>query len=361
MRQMQALFDDGNEHVGAHCNSYLGLDRVLARIQKRIDAQVLLDPFEEQRHLPTTAVKGGNQFGFEGKVVGQKRDAFAGFVFDDHSAQGAGVVLAGNEYGQHTGLVAHRRGIGAIDRVRVAPLELGLAFDTGDKEGLSLVNGKQSGKVQIPSVQQIEDACSDRQIVEHIDFLGLAVADMDEAGNGAAQIEQCMELDGCPGTAKWHPRVHRQAQIDGRRIKGVDGCIQFHGQGFAGVEGASDGNEKLHEIGVNLPKSGGVDIGQRVALSGLTAKAHVVEPLGLNRPIELDVSQRFAPGQLRKCHDQKQVQTEKVFNFVLAAMGDHAAAKSCQWQMRHELQKHKLALAHGCPSPQRDKNSKSAA
>jgi hypothetical protein len=42
--------------------------------------QVLLDSFEEQLDLPALAVQVGNEFGLEGKVVGQKYDAFAALV-----------------------------------------------------------------------------------------------------------------------------------------------------------------------------------------------------------------------------------------------------------------------------------------
>ena len=49
---MQLLFDNRNQHIGGHGTPDLRLHRILAGAQKTLDAQVLLDPLEEQFHLP---------------------------------------------------------------------------------------------------------------------------------------------------------------------------------------------------------------------------------------------------------------------------------------------------------------------
>ena len=45
---MQTFLDDGNQHVRADRNPDLRLHGVLGRAVKMFDAQVLLDPLEEQ-------------------------------------------------------------------------------------------------------------------------------------------------------------------------------------------------------------------------------------------------------------------------------------------------------------------------
>ena len=70
---MQAFLRDGNEQICRYGNPYLRLDRVLAGAKEHLDAQMLLDPFEEQLHLPTLTVQVCDQFRLQGKVVGQKR------------------------------------------------------------------------------------------------------------------------------------------------------------------------------------------------------------------------------------------------------------------------------------------------
>ena len=48
MRQHRALLDNGDQHVGCYGNPYLRLHGVLADAEEGLDAQVLLDPFEER-------------------------------------------------------------------------------------------------------------------------------------------------------------------------------------------------------------------------------------------------------------------------------------------------------------------------
>ena len=87
MLKMQTFFCNGDQHIGANHNPDLRLHGVLAGAQKRLDAQVLLDPFKEQLELPTLPVQVGNKFWFQGEIVGQKRDALARPVLDYHCAQ----------------------------------------------------------------------------------------------------------------------------------------------------------------------------------------------------------------------------------------------------------------------------------
>jgi len=105
--QMQAFLGNGDQHVSADCNPDLRLDRVLVGAIKRLDSQVLLDPFEKQFDLPALAVQVCNQLGLESEVVGQKSYSLARLVLDDHTSQRGGIVLAGIKDGQHTCLVAH--------------------------------------------------------------------------------------------------------------------------------------------------------------------------------------------------------------------------------------------------------------
>ena len=48
MRQHRSLLDGGDQHVGGDCDPDLRLHCVLAGAEERLDAQVLLDPFEER-------------------------------------------------------------------------------------------------------------------------------------------------------------------------------------------------------------------------------------------------------------------------------------------------------------------------
>ena len=161
MLKMQAFFGDGNQHIGANGYPYLCLHRVLAGAKKHLDAKVLLDPLEEQLHLPTLPVQVGNHVWLQREVVGQKYQAFAFVVFDYNAAQCCGVVRAGLVPRQHTRLIADHRCIDSVHRMRIAPLELGIALGAGHKESLGLVNHEEAHRVGMGQCVARIRACRD--------------------------------------------------------------------------------------------------------------------------------------------------------------------------------------------------------
>jgi hypothetical protein len=359
MIKMQSFLGNGDQHVGGYGNPYLRLHGVLAGAKEHLDAQMLLDPFEEQLHLPALAVQTCNEFGAQCEVVGQKHQPFSVVVLDHHPTQRRGIVLARIEHAQHAGLIAQNIRVGPIHRVRVAPLELGVALGAGHEECLGLVNDIQPGEVQIAPVQQVKRARLEGQLVQRIDLVGLAVGDVNEAGDVAAQIEQGVQLDGSLGRAKRRPGEHRQAQVDGGGIERVDRRIQIECEGLAGIQRTRHANQVLRKVGVNLPRTRGVRVGQCVARNRLAAKPHVVQPTGLRTQVDFDIAQGFSVGQLSEGHGKELVQTGEVFDLVFAPVIGHTAAKRAQWQVEHKLRKYELALVHDGFGRKSAKNRKS--
>ena len=357
--QMQTFLGDGDQHVSADCDPDLRLDCVLAGSKKCLDPQVLLDPLEEQLDLPALAVQVCDQLGFEREVVGQKRDALASLVFGHHAAQRGGIVLAGIENSQHAGLVAHDVRIGSVHWVGVAALEFGVGFGTGDKEGVGLMDHKQTLEIEVTPIEQIVGAGLDVQLIQGVDLVRPAVGDVNERWDRAAQVQQSMQLDGGLVRSKRCPRIHRQTQIDRGGVEGVDRRVQVDRQRVLRIQGSRHRDQVLRKVGVDLPWSGGVRIGQRVARDGFAAQAHVIQPLGLGTKVDLDIAQGLAVGQLRKGHRQELVHAGEVLNLAIASVRSHATAKSAQWQECHELGENKLALVHGGPLRVHAKDHKS--
>ena len=116
MIQKQTFLRNGDQQVGRYGNQDLRLDGVLAGADEHLDAQVLLDPFEEQLHLPTLAVQVGNQLGFEREIVGQKNQALSGIVLDHYPTHRCGRALARKMARQHVSLIAQHGRIDAVHR-----------------------------------------------------------------------------------------------------------------------------------------------------------------------------------------------------------------------------------------------------
>ncbi len=74
----EAFFDDGDRDIDRDGDPYLGLDGVLGVAEEALDAQVLLDPFEEQLDLPAAFVEPCDGERRQGEVVCQKHRGLAG-------------------------------------------------------------------------------------------------------------------------------------------------------------------------------------------------------------------------------------------------------------------------------------------
>ncbi len=359
MIQMQTFLRNSDQQVSRYGNPDLRLHRVLAGAKEDLDAQVLLDPFEEQLHLPALAVKISDQFGLQGKVVGQKHQPFPAVVFDHDPTQRRGVCLARKTGRQHTRLIAQHRSAQPVHRVRVTALEFGVALGTRHKEGLRLVNHKQSGEIQIAPIHQIERTRLQHQIVHHIDLVRLAVGDVNETGDVASQVQQRVQLDGGLGRAKRRPCKHRQAQVDGAGVERINRRVEFQTKRLRGVQGSRQANQVLGKVRIDLPRARCVRIGQRVARNRLTTKAHVIQPSGLGAQVDFDIAQGLAVGQLREGHGEELIQAREIFDLVFAPVVGHTATKRAQGQIEHKLRKYELALVHGGFGRNSAKNPKS--
>lgn len=122
---------------------------------------------------------------------------------------------------------------------------------------------------------------------------------MDEARNGAAQIEQRVQPDRCLGGAEQRPRKYRQAQVDGRGIQDIDRVGQVHAEGLAGIELSCRHDQTFAELGIDAPVAFLVGIGQRGTADG-GAQTHVVELGRLRLETGLDVAQALPIGQRGK-------------------------------------------------------------
>ena len=78
----------------------------------------------------------------------------------------------------------------AIHRIGVAALELGIGHGSCYKEGIGLMNHEQSLEIETVPIEQEVGAVLDDQLVQGVDLVRLAVADVNKCGYGAVQIEQ---------------------------------------------------------------------------------------------------------------------------------------------------------------------------
>ena len=168
------------------------------------------------------------------------------------------------ETGKNDGLIADQSR-GAVDGMRITTLSLEIRFAAGHEEAAGFVKAVQPLEVEIAAIHDVERAGLGQQLIEDVDLVHLAVADVEEGRDVAAQIEQRVQLDRRLGRAKRRPRKHRQAQIDGGRVQGIDRLLQIDTEGLVDIQRSGDGDQALREVGVDAPVAHCVRVGQRVA------------------------------------------------------------------------------------------------
>jgi len=347
---LQLLFDNGYQHISGDGAPDLRFHRILAGADETLDAQMLLDPLEEQLDLPTALVQRGNGQCGQGGVVGQEHQRLARLrIFETDAAQLLGIILRDIKAVQGDALVADDAGA-AVCGHRIDSAGVHAALGAGDKERPRLMHREQAAEIQITPIHHIEGAGFEAQHIQHVDLVGLAIGNMNEGRNVAAQIQQGMQLDGGLGGTKRRPWKQRQAQIDGGGIQGVDGVVQVDAKAVVAVEFARTTDEQRRQVRPDTPVAPLVGIGQRRAFDGRT-KAQAVQ-LGLIRQqTDFDVPQTLAVGQLREGHGAELLGAAQTAHFEIATIPQHNARKAGPRNELHELREQRLAQVHGS-SPQ---------
>jgi len=306
---------------------------------------MLLDPSEEQLHLPPRPIQGGNGQGGQLPLIGQEdqRLAGVGILVTDPPEMGR-IAFVGIEAFEHHGLVADDS-TAALDRLGVEPPGSQVALGPDDKEAASLVEAPEPFEVEVPPVHDVEGAWFGEQQVEHVDIVQLAIGDVDEARDGPAEVEQRMQFGGRLGRAKRRPGKQGQAEVDGRGIQGIDGVGQLQAQVVLGIQRPGRPDEGLGELGIDPPVARFVRIGQGRA-TDRRAQTHMIELGGLGSEARLDIPQALAEGQLRNGHAAELVRTREPLDPMIAPIPAYDAMKRLPWRMIHDLGKEQFADVH---------------
>jgi hypothetical protein len=339
------FLDDGYQNVDADGNPDLRLHGILRSTVEGFDTQVLLDPFEEQFHLPAALVKFGDRQRVQDKVVGDKDQAFSRFGIDILDASEESRILAGR-FGsrENDTLIAAQSGV-LVDGSFGSTAALEVFLRAGDEEGHVGLKDIEAGEIDVASVHNVERAGFDRKVVEGFDIVHFPAGNMDKTRDVAAQVDERMQLDGSLAPAKARPREEGQTQIDRCGIESVDCFLQSDAQGVAGIELPGTSNEDSGEVGVDAPVAVLVGFGQGVARD-VAANACVIQ-FGFQRvQTDFDVAQAGAVGQLRKGHAQKLIEAGKPAGAIVASVLADTAVEVASGEEGDELGEEVLPGVH---------------
>ena len=165
---MQTLFQDGDEQINGDGAPDLGAHRVGAGAIKGFDAQMLLDPFEEEFDLPAAPIQLRDGQRRDGEVVGQKDQRLARFwIAITDATQRGGIIVLSLQAGHHDGLVEAQAG-GFIHGPGVTAGATEVLFGSGDEESTALMQPMPPCEVQVAAIHDVKRTGFPDQLVEDV-------------------------------------------------------------------------------------------------------------------------------------------------------------------------------------------------
>jgi len=314
------LIETGHHEVNADGDPDLGAHGILRGSEEGLDAQVLLDPLEEQFDPPSALVNRGDGQRRQVEVVGQEDEPLASHGIEAaDTSESLRVVEFSFRCAQPDGLVAAQAGF-LVDRTGLQNVEPGVALGSNHKVCPGLVDVEQACEIEVATIEDIDAARFESDLVEEMDIVNRPVRDADKHGDRAGHVDLSVQLDRSLGGSKARPGKHRQAKVDGRGIDRINHLAEIQPVGVVGMESLRLANENLSERFVNAPVPMLVGVSE-IGPGDVPAKAHCVK-MGATSKTGFDVPKALPESDLSEGHREKLV------------AGRHASAAS-----RHRVQR----------------------
>ncbi len=152
---------------------------------------MLLDPFEEQFHVPTFAVEFCYGQGFITKMVGQETvDVAGGEVFISDHPQFFGITLGGLVGGELDNLINYDAGV-LVDGIGFDDIILHIILGPCNEERSVLMYPvEETEEVNISLIHHINGTHFYTEFIQYPNIVDGSICEIDECGDVAAQIEK---------------------------------------------------------------------------------------------------------------------------------------------------------------------------
>ena len=151
---LKVVLDNGNEAVGDDGHVYLYSDCIFRFSPETLDLEVLLDPFEEELHLPPIFIEQGNVLCAEVEVVRVVDEAsMKPWRIIDNSSDNTGILLLILLLGEANGLVFEHVVCSIENTLAIDNLVSWFALLSDDKGCPEYMDPVESGEVKVSSVR----------------------------------------------------------------------------------------------------------------------------------------------------------------------------------------------------------------
>src|SRR5216683_2367662 len=127
--------------------------------------------------------------------------------------------------------------------MRVSSAEPNTLLGTSDEERTAAMENVKTLEVYVRAVHHVEGARLRHDGIKDINVVQFSSGNLNKSGDRATQIEQGVQLDGSFVRAKSSPGEHRQAEIDGGRVQGIDRVVEVETERLVGIHWTRDMDE----------------------------------------------------------------------------------------------------------------------
>ena len=338
------LIETGHHQVNADCDPDLSSCGVLGCPEKCFDAQVLFDPLEEQFDLPAAFVNGWDSLRWQIEVIRQENQSLSSLgIKETNTPELFRVISLAFVGAQSDGLITAQT-TGLVDWSRLAQAESHIAFCSYDKVGICTFDSKESGKVKVSAVEDIDASSFKEHPIHEVNVMNRPLCNLHENRDRTSQINLSVEFDRGFSPAKMSPRKHRQAQINRRGIDGIDHLVDVESVGIFTVKSSRLTNQNLCECLVNTPVSMLICICQ-ISSCDVTSDAHSVE-VRASSQAGFNISKALPESDLSKSHREKLISCSHTFAHPRHRMLFDAALKLFPIQKIDDLRENETTSVH---------------
>ena len=225
---LKVMLDDCNETVCDDCNVYLYAHGIFRLTPEMLDLEMLLDPFEEELHLPPILVEQGDVLCTEEEVIRVVNEAAMQFrrIVND-SSDNARVLLLIFLLGKADTLVFEYV-ISAVENTfAIDNLVCRLAFLPDDEEGTKHMDLIETGEVKVAPVKHIAGKFLVCEPVHRVDIVHLGIGNPIEHRNLRGDVNLRVDFDSRLGASELCPSEHGHAEVDGSGVDGIEPAMQL--------------------------------------------------------------------------------------------------------------------------------------
>ena len=225
---LHVMFDDANEAVCDDSNMNLDADGILGFTPKGFDAEMLLDPLEEQLNLPPIFIQECDIFGSKIKIVSVVCESAIELWRVVNDATNRRWIIRFISLSSEANRLVTKNIILSFFKVKPTLNFIGrMKLFSNDKECPRTIDFIESHEVKVASIKHIAGKRLVCKPVHRVDVVHLSIGDSVEHRNLRDNVNLCMDSYARLGCSELRPSENRETEVDRCGINRIESSMQL--------------------------------------------------------------------------------------------------------------------------------------